>query len=413
MRGELKVGKASPSTSPSGSSRDSARAGQARKAAMKRTGKKPKTERAAATDSGGTPRASTPDNSSEGSAPDHAELEEETLTMIASEDSTPDLSELDDGPLAMLGRALTDMMHGREKDNAAVAMASNAATTTASNAPMVTVSESQNMLEQLAAHYMPTASESEVPAPLGVDFAKSDSAATLTLTKRDRLTLATITPPQTCVHKVVATPGAHCLVIDVSFSMEASATVTSEDGDKVDHGFSVLDIAKHATCTYIASLDDADYACVASYASNAKLVIGWTACDEAGKKKLCDAIRSLKEEGSTNLTGGLSIGFGMFAEELPAAVAERPEDYAMLLAVATDGQPSSGTHPRGGTSASPGEYAAFVREKAAAVSAMHGPAAAPNVVAIGLGNELDSTLLRSFSSTFLHIPDRSVLARKC
>ena len=372
---------------------------------MKRTGKKPKTESAAAANSGGTPRASTPDDSSEGSAPDHAELEEDTLTMIASEGSTPDLSELDDGPLAMLGRAITDMMHGREKDNAATAMASNAATTTASNAPTVTVSESQNMLEQLAAHYMPTASESEVPAPLGVDFAKSDSAATLTLTKRDRLTLATITPPQTCVHKVVATPGAHCLVIDVSFSMEASATVTSEDGDKVDHGFSVLDIAKHATCTYIASLDDADYACVASYASNAKLVIGWTACDEAGKKKLCDAIRSLKEEGSTNLTGGLSIGFGMFAEELPAAVAERPEDYAMLLAVATDGQPSSGTHPRGGTSASPGEYAAFVREKAAAVSAMHGPAAAPNVVAIGLGNELDSTLLRSFSSTFLHIPD--------
>ena len=283
-------------------------------------------------------------------------------------------------------------------------MASDAPTTTVLNTPTGTVSESQKALEQLATHYIPReGSESEVP--LGVDVAKSESAARLTLTKRDRLTLATITPPQTCVHKVVATPGAHCLVIDVSFSMEASATVTSEDGDKVDHGFSVLDIAKHATCTYIASLDDADYACVASYASNAKLVIGWTACDEAGKKKLCDAIRSLQEEGSTNLTGGLAIGFAMFAEELPAAVAERPEGYAMLLAVATDGQPSSGTHPRGGTSASPGEYAAFVREKAAAVSAMHGPAAAPNVVAIGLGNELDSTLLRSFSSTFLHIPD--------
>jgi len=297
------------------------------------------------------------------------------------------------------------MMPGSAGINAGTTEASNDSVATAVSSP---ASKSQDMLEQFAAHYVPKASESEPSAPLpAVDWvaSESDSAATLTLTQRERLTLATLTPPQTRVHAVPATPGAHCLVVDISFSMEASATVTSDDGDKVDHGFSVLDIAKHATCTYVASLDAADYACVASYASDAKLVIGWTVCDEEGKKKLCDAIRSLKEEGSTNLTGGLSIGFSMFAEELPAAVAERPEGYAMLMAVATDGQPSSGTHPRGGTSASPGEYATFVRERAAAVSALHGPAAAPNVVAIGLGNELDSELLRSFSSTFLHIPD--------
>jgi len=265
------------------------------------------------------------------------------------------------------------------------------------------------MLEKLGEHYVPKKAESELgnsaspPVDAAAGFT-SDAAATLTFTQRDRLSLVTLTPPQTLGHPVAATAGCHALVIDVSFSMEASATVTSDDGDKVDHGFSILDIAKHATCTYIASLDDADYACVASYASDAKLVIGWTACDEVGKRKLFGAIRGLKEEGSTNLTGGLGIGFGMF-EELPAAVAQRPESYAMLLAVVTDGLPSSGTHPRGGTSASPGEYASYVQEKAAAVAAMHGPAAAPNVVAIGLGNELDSALLKSFSSTFLHIPD--------
>ena len=270
--------------------------------------------------------------------------------------------------------------------------------------------EKMRVLERLAEHYALQTSTKEEdtvhPLLFEVDNSPGTPPAALALTNRGQLTLATFTPPQTHgVSNVTPTPGAHCLVIDVSFSMEDPATVTSEDGDKVDHGFSVLDIAKHATCTYIASLDAADYACVASYASHAKLVIGWTACDEAGKKKLCDAIRSLKEEGSTNLTAGLSIGFGMFAEELPAAVAERPQGYAMLLAVATDGQPSSGTHPRGGTSASPGEYADFVRDKAADVSALHGPSAVPNVVAIGLGNDLDSTLLRSFSSFFLHIPD--------
>ena len=38
-----------------------------------------------------------------------------------------------------------------------------------------------------------------------------------------------------------------------------------------------------------------------------------------------------------------------------------------------------------------------MQERSAAVAAAHGSAAAPTVVAIGLGNDLDSSLLRSFS----------------
>ena len=88
-------------------------------------------------------------------------------------------------------------------------------------------------------------------------------------------------------------------------------------------------------------------------------------------------------------------------EELPPAVAANPHAYALLLAVATDGQPSNDTHPPAG----PTGYGEFTKGRAAAVSATHGEAAVPTLVAIGLGNDLDSRLLKSFSDTFLHIPD--------
>eukprot|EP00325_Prymnesiales_sp_UTEX-LB-985_P022860 CAMPEP_0174714686 /NCGR_PEP_ID=MMETSP1094-20130205/18656_1 /TAXON_ID=156173 /ORGANISM="Chrysochromulina brevifilum, Strain UTEX LB 985" /LENGTH=885 /DNA_ID=CAMNT_0015914089 /DNA_START=113 /DNA_END=2767 /DNA_ORIENTATION=+ len=221
----------------------------------------------------------------------------------------------------------------------------------------------------------------------------------LKLSQKDKLTLATITPPQTKTNPVSPTHGAHCLVIDVSFSMEMGATVTNDDGDKVDHGFTVLDIAKHAMCTYVTSLGDEDWVSVACYASEAKMVRTWTQCNADGKEALFTAIKSLKEEGSTNLTAGIATGMGAFGA-LPPAVAANPSDYALLLAVATDGQPSSGTDPPGGMS-----YADFVQKEAAGVAQKHGNAAIPQVVAIGLGNDLDSKLLYSFSDTFLHIPD--------
>ena len=107
-------------------------------------------------------------------------------------------------------------------------------------------------------------------------------------------------------------------------------------------------------------------------------------CSCAGKQALFDAIRALKEEGSTNLTAGIGCGMRIFEEELPAnanpnpnpnpnqelptnphpnpspspspnpnpnpspnphpnqelpaPVAANPSGYSLLLAVATDGR---------------------------------------------------------------------------
>jgi len=274
-------------------------------------------------------------------------------------------------------------------------------------APSVKFANFDELLENIEHNFAPKRAPVAATAP--AKSAKPTAAEALAgpltckleLTQRERLTLATLTPPQTSAFATPAkaTCGAHCLVLDVSFSMEAAATVTSSDGDKVDHGFSVLDIAKHAMCTYVSSLGDDDFCSVACYASEARMVIGWTAATADGKEALFTAIKALKEEGSTNLTAGITTGMLAF-EALPDKVAANPSEYALLLAVATDGQPSSGTHPPGGAS-----YRDFVTEKAGGVAAKYGHAAVPQVVAIGLGNDLDSTLLHSFSDTFLHIPD--------
>merc|ERR550514_1325041 len=128
--------------------------------------------------------------------------------------------------------------------------------------------------------------------------------------------------------------------------MDDEAKVTNNDGDKVSHGWSLLDIVKHAACTYVQSLGAADFLCVVTYASDVKVVCNWQACTDDGKKELNDAIRGLKTEGLTNLSGGIRSGFDLFGK-LPEQVAAAPHEYAMLLAVCTDGNPTASTHPNG------------------------------------------------------------------
>ena len=81
-----------------------------------------------------------------------------------------------------------------------------------------------------------------------------------------------ITPPQTNdIPNFEAGKGAYCFVIDVSGSMNAAAQITTDDGDKVNHGWSQLDIAKHSTNTFISSLGDEDFICVVTYSDGANV----------------------------------------------------------------------------------------------------------------------------------------------
>ena len=200
--------------------------------------------------------------------------------------------------------------------------------------------------------------------------------------------------PQTAsLGSVLPTKGAYCFVVDVSGSMCTAADVKNDDGDKVSLGFCLLDIAKHAVNTFIASLEDDDYVAVVTYGSHAAVHMSWIKCDEAGRTTALERVNAMHISGSTNLVAGVETGFGQFTE-LPVPTEELP-CYSQHLIVATDGQPDNRM-----------DYAPLVAQQQDALVATRGSLAARvNVTAIGLGNQPDSNPEpQPAPSTFAHKP---------
>ena len=181
--------------------------------------------------------------------------------------------------------------------------------------------------------------------------------------------------------------------------MNAAAEITTDDGDKVNHGWSQLDIAKHSTNTFVASLSDGDYVCIVTYSDGAKVLLDWTECSNDGREKAIAAIHSMRPERSTNLMAGITTGFSQF-EAFP-----EPNDslsqFGLHLILTTDGMPSSQWHPARGRDG----YAPLVNALSKGLAKKRGEAARPVVTTIGIGYQLDSELLTKMSSTFLHMPD--------
>ena len=161
-------------------------------------------------------------------------------------------------------------------------------------------------------------------------------------------------------------------------SMHATAEVTNDDGDKISHGWSQLDIGKHSTNAFVASLEAGDYVSIVTYSDGARVLLDWTVCDDAGKATAMTAIDSMRPERSTNLMAGLTTGFDQMGK-LPVPSEARPAvrtrgrrdgprptqdaarntprpprahsppqtlpEYAVNLIVTTDGMPSSQWSP--------------------------------------------------------------------
>lgn len=164
--------------------------------------------------------------------------------------------------------------------------------------------------------------------------------------------LTQLTPPQTLEADVAPGPSAYVFVIDVSGSMNAAAMLQTTDGDAVNHGWSLLDIAKHSTNTFIGSLEAGDYISVLTYSDAANVILPWTECNEPGRARATAAVNGMQPRGSTNLMAGISKGFNQFEKwheerdnrALPAS------SYAMNLVLTTDGVPSPQHHPARGVS---------------------------------------------------------------
>ena len=245
----------------------------------------------------------------------------------------------------------------------------------------------------------------------------------------DDLTMVRIVPPQTKTFAFEATKGAYLFSIDVSGSMNAAAEVQQEDGDKVNHGWSQLDIAKHSTNTFVTSLEDDDLVrapapasspglhppaaprlllrrrarrpqvCIITYSDGATTLLDWTRCDSAGKEKAMEAIASMKPERSTNLMAGLTNAYDAFSR-VPIAAGTLSQ-YALNIIITTDGMPSAQWNPARGKNG----YKPLVRTLSKAAEKRAGVAGRITLTSIGLGCKLDSELLAGMSDQFLHMPD--------
>jgi len=209
-----------------------------------------------------------------------------------------------------------------------------------------------------------------------------------------------LSPPQFNESADVCGKGAYCFVIDISGSMNAAAKITNDDGDNVNHGWSQLDIAKHSTNTFVASLEDNDYISIVTYSDAANVLLDWTLCDGAGRERAIAAIHSMRPERSTNLMAGVTTGFQQF-EKFPVENSALNQ-YTLGLIITTDGMPSSQWHPARGRDG----YAPLVNILTKGLIAKRQTAAArPVITSIGIGFQLDSELLSKMSQTFLHMPD--------
>jgi hypothetical protein len=131
-----------------------------------------------------------------------------------------------------------------------------------------------------------------------------DSPLQISIQSNDGCSLISVIPP---VGGQVRTPCDICCVVDVSGSMSSPATMNS-GADTENHGFSVLDIVKHALRTIIHTLNDADRIAVVSYSSTAKEVCGLTLMNYDGKTAVSDAVDKLAPGGQTNIWDGLLKG---------------------------------------------------------------------------------------------------------
>jgi hypothetical protein len=187
--------------------------------------------------------------------------------------------------------------------------------------------------------------------------------------------------------------GFYSLVIDNSGSVGSAATVISDDGDKVDNGWSQLDIAKHSTNAFVLSLDQNDYVTLTIYNCTATNIINWTMCDDNGKKLIQETIAKIYPTGTTNMVAGLSLGLQMF-NNLPTD----DNTYNKTLIFTTDGIPSCQYHPPRGLAGYKLLVEQFLKNYNGYI----------NVYTVGLGYDLNSILLSEIccnTGEFLHLPD--------
>jgi hypothetical protein len=180
------------------------------------------------------------------------------------------------------------------------------------------------------------------------------------------------------------------MVIDVSGSMNSAATVTNDDGDKVNHGWSLLDIVKHSANTFSGVLGKNDKLSIVTFSDNASILLDWTCCADEQKETIETAIMSMRPLRTTNYAAGITAGFQQI-DKLQETSENFVESFNLLFF--TDGVPTTSYNPGRG-------YVHLCDMMQSQLKCK------VHMTTIGLGNSLDSKLLANIAPFgFIYLPD--------
>ena len=184
--------------------------------------------------------------------------------------------------------------------------------------------------------------------------------------------------------------GHYIIVCDRSGSMNLEAQVATKEGNIERHGWSVLDMAKHASTTVSSSLSDGDIMTFISYSETAITHLKHLPCTEANKTECINVIYN-------QVFADTTTNFGNALEEVKTAVqtcAANVEHTQILFF--TDGYPSYPSQEK---------YSEFVQFKDVICKSFSNTF----FTCFAVGNEIDSKLLYDMGHGFLHISDPSMV----
>jgi hypothetical protein len=211
-------------------------------------------------------------------------------------------------------------------------------------------------------------------------------------------TCITITPPLNPGDATSRLPIDTVLVIDTSYSMKDEVSTITETGGTVSDGLSILDLVKHASKTIVRSCNRDDILSVVAYSTEGSVIVRRMMCSDDNKVAIIAAIDGLRENGQTNIWGGLHKALETVYEDERRDELYRHKSILLL----TDGRPNINP-PRGVVGM------LQFKQKQRQSSVLDSDNVSINT--FGFGYNLDSDLLRSIAEfgngMYGFIPDAS------
>ena len=134
---------------------------------------------------------------------------------------------------------------------------------------------------------------------------------TVAIFRKDREAYARITAPPT----MAASLQDFVACVDVSGSMGTEQSIVTSSGMRESHGFSTLDIVKHALKVKVNTLGPTDRFGLVAYHTDATIISRLTYMTPEAKRDVLSAIERLRPLNSTNIYDGLEKAFECFGDE--------------------------------------------------------------------------------------------------